>query len=338
MKSRPNLNLLRSSKVRVAIILPERVWSGSVFLTQELLLVAGTLLSSSQDIAASALFDIKLVAATKAPVRSFAGLTIHPDLAAAEAGDCQVVIVPAQFAPVAQADGNDATYIAWLAEQHGKGALIVSLNGAVLLAKSGLLDGKQATGPSSELSIFAHHFPQVRFTPSKPIVVNDQIICASGIDPTVDICAYIVERFFGQRAARKFVRHTSTEALPGHEYLSVWSAQFKRHKDAQVLAAQQIVESNLGKIPSLAALATAVHLSERTLSRRFAEAVGKSLRSYVADCRLEMARLLLRTTETPMALIADECGFGSASALVHAFSARFGLSPLRYRKDPSDSA
>jgi transcriptional regulator GlxA family with amidase domain len=121
--------------------------------------------------------------------------------------------------------------------------------------------------------------------------------------------------------------------MPGHEHLAVWSVQFKQHHDAQVLAAQQIIESSMGQMPGLPELAAAVHLSERTLSRRFSVAVGKSLRGYIADCRLEMARLLLRSTNTRLALIADACGFGSASALVHAFGARYGVSPLRYRRD-----
>jgi AraC-like DNA-binding protein len=45
-----------------------------------------------------------------------------------------------------------------------------------------------------------------------------------------------------------------------------------------------------------------------------------------------MARLMLRDGNDPLTLIADECGFGSVSALSHAFAARNGLSPLRYRK------
>ncbi|MBV8665756.1 MAG: helix-turn-helix domain-containing protein [Burkholderiaceae bacterium] len=323
---------MKSKPVRIAFILPERVWAGSVYLTQELLLVAGTLLSASEDIAASMLFEIHLLAAGTARVKSFAGLPIKADLALADSGNYKVVIVPAQFAPTGEMKGHDSAYAGWLTVQHAQGALIVSLNGAVLLAKSGLLNDKQATGPISERAIFARHFPKVRFTPGKRIVVNDQIICCGGINPTVDVCAYIIERFFGQHAARKFVRHTTTDTLQGHEHLAVWSAQFKQHKDAQVLAAQHIVESSLAHMPDLTALAAAVHVSKRSLSRRFTDAVGTSLRSYVAECRLEMARLLLRTTDLPLTLLADECGFGSTSSLVHAFSARFGSSPLRYRQ------
>ena len=89
-----------------------------------------------------------------------------------------------------------------------------------------------------------------------------------------------------------------------------------------VLAAQQMIEGSLAQVSDLAALAKAAHVSERTLSRRFAAATGHSVRGYVAECRLELARLMLRGTTDPLTLIADECGFGSVSALVRAFGAR----------------
>ncbi|WP_077038189.1 GlxA family transcriptional regulator [Pelomonas sp. KK5] len=318
-------------KTRVAIVLTERVWAGGVFLAQELLLVAGTLQSRSTDVEASRLFDVVLVG--DGPVRSLAGLVITPDVPLGRAARQRfdVVLVPVQFAPTLQASPEEARLAAWIAAQHGRGALVVSLHGAVLLARSGLLDGRQATGPIGDQALFAQAFPQVRYTPSRRIVVSGQIICAGGINPTVDVCAHLVERFAGRAASRRFLRHASTESLPSYEQLGVWSAQFKQHGDEAVLKAQQLVEAGLAQPTGLAALARAVHLSERTLSRRFAAAVGSTLRAYTAECRLEQARILLRDGSEPLMLIADECGYASVSALVRAFTARHGVSLLRYR-------
>ena len=98
-----------------------------------------------------------------------------------------------------------------------------------------------------------------------------------------------------------------------------------------MLAAQEIIETSLTHLPDLAALARAVHLSERSLSRRFSKAVGQSLRGYTAESRLEMARLLLAAGREPLTAIADDCGYGSVSAPVRAFSSRHGVSPAGYR-------
>jgi transcriptional regulator GlxA family with amidase domain len=321
------------SVVRVAIVLPERVWAGSVYLVKELLLIAGTLLTRKEDLAASALFQVSLAASSRAPVPSLSGVPILPDTTLKSLAHCDVVIVPPQYAPRGETTAGESGLAAWIAKQHKNGALIISLNGAILLAKTGLLDHKQATGLRSEKAIFAHYFPTVRFTPSRRIVVNDQIICAGGVNPTVDICAHIIERFFGQSASRKFQHYTTTDALPGQEQLAVWSAQFKQHKDQQVLSVQSMIENSLAHIPSAFMLAASVHLSERTLSRRFVAAVGTNIRKYTTNCRLEMARRLLRTTNDPLSLIANECGFGSTSALIHAFQASYGVSPVCYRRE-----
>jgi AraC-like DNA-binding protein len=47
--------------------------------------------------------------------------------------------------------------------------------------------------------------------------------------------------------------------------------------------------------------------------------------------RLELAAFLLRTGRQPLDHIADECGYGSVSALSRAFSADRSCSPLQYR-------
>lgn len=323
----------KTAPVKIAIVLPERVWAGPVFLTKELLLIAGALSAHTGNPSGSIRFEVSLVGSTRKPVQSLSGLSIEPDATLKDVGDCDVVIVPPQFAPRGELEAGERAFTAWITAQHGKGALIVSMSGTILVAKCGLLDHKQATGLRSETALFEQYFPAVRFTPSRHIVVNDQIICAGGISPMADICAHLIERFYGQAAARKFKRHATSGALPGQEQLAVWSAQFKQHKDQQILSVQSLIENNLSQLPGSSLLAGSVHLSERTLSRRFAEAVGTSVRRYAADCRLEMARLLLRTTDDPLQLVANECGFASTSALVHSFGLRYGISPVRYRHE-----
>jgi len=81
----------------------------------------------------------------------------------------------------------------------------------------------------------------------------------------------------------------------------------------------------------LAELAAQAAMSERSLTRRFAAATGSNLRRYVAMLRLELAAFLLRTGRQPLDHIADECGYGSVSALSRAFSADRSCSPLQYR-------
>ncbi|AJX31672.1 GlxA family transcriptional regulator [Burkholderia oklahomensis] len=315
----------------VAILLPPRLLGGYVFLTQEMLLLAGTMKARSLDVVNSRLFDIAILSHDGRPVQTIGAIDVPATAALRDADAHEVVIVPAQFMPDEQIDAIERVFIDWLRRRYAAGALVVGLNAAPLLAKAGLLDGRGATGLPSERTLFARHFPAVRYTPSKPLVVDGRLITVSGINPAVDACAYVIDYCFGAGVSQRLLKVALTQALPSYEHMAVWAAQYKRHGDGPVLAIQDIVERALAQPPTLAELAARAAMSERTLSRRFAAATGLTLRRYVAVLRVELAAFLLRTSRMTLDHIADECGFASASALSHAFLAGQGCSPIQYR-------
>lgn len=324
-------------RIAVAILLPRRVLASYVFLTQEMLLLAGTMKARSRDVAGCRLFDIDFLSPDGGPVLSFGASPIQATGRLGAGSRHEIVIVPGQFAPDPAGDEEDSLFGAFLRERFAAGATLVGLNGAILLAKAGLLDGRSATGLSGEKALFAQYFPSVRYTPAKRLVVDERVITASGVNPAVDACAYLIDRYFGAGTSQHLLRVALTQTLPSYEHMAVWTAQFKQHGDGPILAVQEILERELVRPPELAQLATQAAVSERSLSRRFAAATGSNLRQYLAALRLELAAFLLRTGRWSLDHIAGECGFASASALSRAFSARFGQSPARYRKQPHPS-
>jgi len=317
-------------RVRVAILLPQRVWPGSIYLARDLLQVAGTLAARSHDVAASAIFSTRFLGLDTRGVVGFGGIPVRPD-ATLDRRRYDVVIVPPQFAATADASDEDVEFASWLVRQQRGGAFVLGLGSAVLLAKAGLLDGLRATGFVAERALFTHSFPRVRYSPSQRLVAEDRIVTICGIGPIVDGCAHLIDHFFGAHLARRFLRHASTDALPADEHLALWASHLKRHGDRQVLAAQEVLERELQRVPALSRIAAQVALGERTLSRRFAAATGLTVRDYVAALRLELADFLLRTSHLPLVHVARECGYGSASALSRAVAARHGSGPAAYR-------
>ena len=324
---------LKPARPRVAILLLERCWAGSVMLWRELLQASGALQARSTDVEASALFEIALVGLNRRPVASFGGLRLTPDATLQSFGQADIVLIPAQFAPTEQTTAEEQRYAAWLQAQREGGALLVSVASALLLAKAGLLDRREATGLLGEREIFRRRFPQVRYLPARRVVVGPDIVTACGIGPTADVCAHLIERHHGARLAARFLRHTSIEAMPAAEETALWSARYKRHRDEQVLAVQEILEKELYDIPPLATLARRVALSERSLGRRMVAATGLTLRDYVAELRIERGQALLREGTMPLIHVAQDCGFGSVAAFSRAFAARHGLPPAAYRRE-----
>lgn len=86
-----------------------------------------------------------------------------------------------------------------------------------------------------------------------------------------------------------------------------------------------------GKQPTLEELATLCNLSRRHLMRAFRESTGQTIGQYIQHSLLERARLLLRETDLPVSLVAQELGFISASTFSTTFRRLTGESPRDYR-------
>jgi transcriptional regulator GlxA family with amidase domain len=72
-------------------------------------------------------------------------------------------------------------------------------------------------------------------------------------------------------------------------------------------------------------------MSERSFSRRYAEATGVTPARAVERLRVEAARRLLSDTRLPVKRIAERCGFGSEETLRRSFGRLLAASPQDYR-------
>lgn len=102
--------------------------------------------------------------------------------------------------------------------------------------------------------------------------------------------------------------------------------------DRSTSATRQWALDRLAEPIALDEMARHAHMSARTFTRRFRSEVGSSPLKWLARQRLAHARLLLETTDLPVARIATACGFGDPVALRKHFHANLGMSPLAYRR------
>lgn len=85
--------------------------------------------------------------------------------------------------------------------------------------------------------------------------------------------------------------------------------------------------------PSVAAMASALDLSEDVFARRFRQRTGMAPRSFVVHCRLDRARELLRDSALPIAEIAQRCGYTDPAFFARHFASHHqGASPSAWRR------
>jgi transcriptional regulator GlxA family with amidase domain len=204
--------------------------------------------------------------------------------------------------------------------------------GATVLAAAGLLDGRRATTHWRYARRLAERFPKVRVD-AAPIYIRDGAVATSGgVTAALDLTLAFVEEDHGAELARRVARGMVTYLQrPGNQAQMSLFTSIPRPEQVVVRRVVDHVVSHLDADLGAARLAALVGVSERHLSRLFAEHVGRTPGRLVRDARLEAASRLLADTSEPLTTIARRCGFSSAESLRQAFVTRFGISPSRFR-------
>ena len=106
--------------------------------------------------------------------------------------------------------------------------------------------------------------------------------------------------------------------------------------DRRIKRVKSVLDEQHRDPPSIHDLAEMVGLSASRLAHLFRDEVGKSIRSYIVECRLQTAARLLEATHERISQIAYSVGFADISNFNHAFKKRFGMSPGEYRQRNGD--
>lgn len=101
---------------------------------------------------------------------------------------------------------------------------------------------------------------------------------------------------------------------------------------ALVQAVCDFVDANMAEDLSIAAIAEAFHVAERSLARWFQLHKGMPLGRHILLARLQRASDLLRGSDLHIAQIQAATGFDSAAHFAYAFRRLFGMSPSDMRR------
>ncbi|WP_339520109.1 GlxA family transcriptional regulator [Pseudomonas proteolytica] len=220
----------------------------------------------------------------------------------------------------------------WLREQHAAGTVLGGVCiGSIMLARSGLLDGRSATTHWSSASTFARRFPAVRLEADKPIVDDGDLITTAGLMAWSELGLRLVDRLMGPSIAAGTARflvieHSDSASQCGSNFAPILS-----HGDGAILKVQHALQASGAVDVSLAAMAQAAGLEERTFLRRFRTATGLKPTEYCQHLRVGKARQMLEFTNTTIDHIAWTVGYQDPSAFRAIFKKITGLAPSDYR-------
>jgi len=283
------------------------------------------------------LIEPRIVAPSSRSFRCGNGIPVCPDVSLDEAERPEILILPELW--LGPTDDMKERYPAvkdWIRRCYGGGSTIyTACSGSILLAATGLLDGREATSHWGYQDLFRRSFPAVRFNPEPNLVVADavgRIVTAGGSTSWHDLALHIIARHCSPGEA---LRIAKVYLLKWHGEGQLPFASLVRrqpHADSIVRRAEAWLAEHYREPHAVSGVVEACSIPERSLKRRFKAATGTTLISQVQNLRIEEAKRLLESGHLSADEIAAVVGYENPAFFRRLFKRTTGLTPGAYRR------
>ncbi|GIM96671.1 GlxA family transcriptional regulator [Paractinoplanes toevensis] len=182
-----------------------------------------------------------------------------------------------------------------LAGHHAAGGTVASVcAGADALGRAGLLDGRRCTTHHDLQDRLARSFPRATVVRDVLYVSDDRVVTSAGIASGIDLALHLVALRHGPAAAARVAREMVVYARRnGDEQQASAMLRHRAHLSDVVHRVQDRIDAEFAAPLPLTDLATEAGVSERTLTRLFTAATGRTPLRYQQVLRVERAEYLI---------------------------------------------
>jgi transcriptional regulator GlxA family with amidase domain len=316
----------------VTVLFLDETFSSTATGPMEVFRHAGLLWNSFTGMRPVRHFQVTTASVDGRAVRCDGPIHIQPAAALTDIRKTDLIFIPSTGLSVEDVVERNAPVVPWLRRWHKRGAAIASVcSGVGLVAATGLLDGKRATTHWSLGERFRQKYPRVRWMPELMVTEDHGFYCGGGVNASLDLSLYLVERFCGHDVAMQSAKAMLIE-MP-----RAWQAGFAiiplktEHSDETISTAQDWLHQNFDQTFPLEAPAERVGMSPRNFVRRFKQATGDSPLIYLQKLRIAAAKRLLENDHRSMQEVSDAVGYQDVAFFRKVFQRHTGVSPSSYR-------
>lgn len=282
-------------------------------------------------------FHPEIVSLSGVPLNTASGVPVPVHRTVDAVSGTDIVIVPSMMVEGGEWQrGRYPRMVRWLREMHAQGAVLCSAcSGVLLLAETGLLDGREATVHWAYARTFRRNFPTVRLSLEKVLIVTgdrQQLIMSGASASWHDLVLYLIARYVGPRVAQAIAKFMLLQwHVDGQAPYIVFEAPTD-HGDATILDAQRWLEHHFSVAGPVEQMVKRSGLAERSFIRRFTQATGQSPIAYVQHVRVEEAKRRLERSDASIDEISWAVGYEDPAFFRRLFKRITGLTPGAYRR------
>jgi transcriptional regulator GlxA family with amidase domain len=265
------------------------------------------------------------------------GIPVAPEISIENSPHAPVIILPELWlAPDEDMKGRYPELMEWICNAYRLGASIYSAcSGSIMLAETGLLDGREATSHWGYADLFRKSYPEVRFSPEPNLTIADsagRIVTAGGTTSWHDLAIHIISRHSSPGEALRIAKVYLLKWHGEGQLPYTTLARRSPHADSIVRGCEEWLAGNFQAPEPVSRVVESSGIPERTLKRRFKTATGSTLIDYVQNLRVEEAKRLLETEQLASDEISTRVGYENPGFFRRLFKRRTGLTPSQYRR------
>lgn len=211
--------------------------------------------------------------------------------------------------------------------------------GSVIAAKAGVLAGRECTTHHEHIDELAALDPSATVHANRIFVEDGHVLTSAGVTAGIDLALHVIGQELGHQVASQVARKLVVymRRAGNDPQLSPW-LMHRNHIHPGVHRVQDAVMKDPSAEWSSQRLASIACMSERNLSRLFAEHAACSPLDFVQRMRVALARELLSNSRLDIERVAERAGFSSAHHLRRVWRRWESRSPRQQRTLQVDAA
>jgi len=313
---------------RVALLVEPGATSSSITVTLDMFRIAGRFDPADP-------FQVDACSSQGGTVPLTSGLSLQTMPLPKSLDIYDVVIIPGFFAVetqdlLAQLTSVWQPAIACLKRSTAAPLVAASCYGTFVMAESGLLDGRAATTTWWQQALFAQRYPHVRLNASEGLVDDGGVVTAGAMTAHADLSLHLLRRMKGHTLARQVASIMLVDE--GRASQRPFMTLQRVFNDPLADSAIAWMEKHFAESCSGSELAAALHVSYRTLHRRFRAVTDMAPLAYLQTLRIEVAKAMIEETRMSVEQIAVKVGYEDSSSFRRLFSRLTTVTPTEYRR------